>query len=174
MVIYPVPVEVTQARIQLLVDQTAKAPPKTISDDLNAGLRHQGGRGGSRAAGSQGRGNVKGRRQGLADKRVTPARSRSFARHRGDLRHARQPKALPAWSHDDTSDHRNLARSGRAFSNRHWHRGTCSHLGGPLITGAFNVDELIPSAIIFFAVAATLGWIGNKLWPEDWIHNPLL
>ncbi len=36
MVIYPVPVEVTQARIQLLVDQTAKAPPKTISDDLMA------------------------------------------------------------------------------------------------------------------------------------------
>jgi hypothetical protein len=36
MVIYPVPVEVTQARIQLLVDQTAKAPPRTISDDLNA------------------------------------------------------------------------------------------------------------------------------------------
>jgi hypothetical protein len=36
MVIYPVPVEVTQARIQLLVDQTAKAPPKTISDDLQA------------------------------------------------------------------------------------------------------------------------------------------
>lgn len=34
MAIYPVPVEVTQARIQLLVDQTAKAPPKTISDDL--------------------------------------------------------------------------------------------------------------------------------------------
>jgi hypothetical protein len=27
---------VTQARIQLLVDQTAKAPPKTISDDLKA------------------------------------------------------------------------------------------------------------------------------------------
>lgn len=36
MVIYPVPVEVTQARIQLLVDQTAKAPPKTISEDLKA------------------------------------------------------------------------------------------------------------------------------------------
>jgi hypothetical protein len=36
MVIYPVPVEVTQARIQLVVDQTAKAPPKTISDDLKA------------------------------------------------------------------------------------------------------------------------------------------
>ena len=36
MVIYPVPVEVIQARIQLLVDQTAKAPPKTISEDLKA------------------------------------------------------------------------------------------------------------------------------------------
>lgn len=36
MVIYPVPVEVTQARIQLAVDQTAKAPPKTISADLEA------------------------------------------------------------------------------------------------------------------------------------------
>lgn len=36
MVIYPVPVEVTQARIQLLVDQTAKAPPNTINEDLQA------------------------------------------------------------------------------------------------------------------------------------------
>src|SRR6266704_2940666 len=36
MVIYPVPVEVTQARIQLIVDQTAKAPPKTINEDLKA------------------------------------------------------------------------------------------------------------------------------------------
>jgi len=34
--IYPVPVEVTQARIQLLVDQTAKAPPNTINEDLKA------------------------------------------------------------------------------------------------------------------------------------------
>lgn len=34
MLIYPVPVEVTQARIQLLVDQTAKAPPSTINQDL--------------------------------------------------------------------------------------------------------------------------------------------
>ena len=34
MVIYPVPVEVSQARIQLLVDQAAKAPTKTINDDL--------------------------------------------------------------------------------------------------------------------------------------------
>ena len=36
MVIYPVPAEVTQARIQLLVDQTAKAPPNTINEDLKA------------------------------------------------------------------------------------------------------------------------------------------
>ena len=36
MIVYPVPVEVTQARIQLLVDQTAKAPPNTINEDLNA------------------------------------------------------------------------------------------------------------------------------------------
>jgi len=34
MIVYPVPVEVTQARIQLLVDQTAKAPPSTINEDL--------------------------------------------------------------------------------------------------------------------------------------------
>ncbi len=52
--------------------------------------------------------------------------------------------------------------------------GLAAHLGGPLIAGAFNVDDLIPSAIIFFAMAAALGWIGNKLWPEDWIHNPFL
>ena len=36
MIVYPVPVEVTQARIQLLVDQTAKAPPSTINQDLKA------------------------------------------------------------------------------------------------------------------------------------------
>ena len=36
MVIYPIPVEVTQARIQLVVDQTAKAPQHTINQDLRA------------------------------------------------------------------------------------------------------------------------------------------
>jgi hypothetical protein len=36
MIIYPIPVEVTQARIQLVVDQTAKAPPNTINQDLQA------------------------------------------------------------------------------------------------------------------------------------------
>ena len=52
--------------------------------------------------------------------------------------------------------------------------GLAAHLGGPLIAGAFKVDELIPSAVIFFGFAAVLGWIGNKLWPEDWTHNPFL
>ena len=36
MVIYPIPVEVTQARVQLVVDQTAKAPSHTINQDLQA------------------------------------------------------------------------------------------------------------------------------------------
>lgn len=36
MVIYPIPVEVTQARVQLAVDQAAKAEPTTIAHDLQA------------------------------------------------------------------------------------------------------------------------------------------
>ena len=36
MVIYPIPVEVTQARVQLAVDQAAKASPTTIAQDLQA------------------------------------------------------------------------------------------------------------------------------------------
>ena len=50
--------------------------------------------------------------------------------------------------------------------------GLTAHLIGPLIAGAFNVDELIPTALIFFAVAAALGCIGNRFWPEDWVYNP--
>jgi hypothetical protein len=34
--------------------------------------------------------------------------------------------------------------------------------------------ELIPTALAFFAVAAGLGWIGNRFWPEDWRYKPLL
>ncbi len=41
MVIYPVPVAVTQARVQLVVDQTAKAPPQTIGQDVQAVLDAQ-------------------------------------------------------------------------------------------------------------------------------------
>ena len=34
MLVYPVPAAVTQARIQLLADQTEKAPPRVIRDDV--------------------------------------------------------------------------------------------------------------------------------------------
>ncbi|MBR0693077.1 hypothetical protein [Bradyrhizobium lablabi] len=34
MLIYPVPVEVTQARVQLVVDQTAKAEARIINEDV--------------------------------------------------------------------------------------------------------------------------------------------
>ena len=52
--------------------------------------------------------------------------------------------------------------------------GLSAHLFGPIIAEVFSIDELIPTALIFFAVAAALGWIGNRLWPEDWLYNPLL
>lgn len=52
--------------------------------------------------------------------------------------------------------------------------GLAAHLAGPPMATVLNVHELIPSAIIFFAVAAALGWIGNRFWPEDGINNPLL
>ena len=52
--------------------------------------------------------------------------------------------------------------------------GLTAHLIGPLIAAAFNIDELIPTALVFFAVAAAFGWIGNRFWPEDWMYNPLL
>ncbi|MGY3527663.1 MULTISPECIES: hypothetical protein [Bradyrhizobium] len=34
MLIYPVPVEVTQARVHLVADQTAKQQPHVISEDV--------------------------------------------------------------------------------------------------------------------------------------------
>jgi len=49
-----------------------------------------------------------------------------------------------------------------------------AYLAGPLLAKAFAIHELIPTAIVFFAVAAGLGWIGNKFWPEEWLYNPLL
>ena len=36
MVIYPVPVAVTQAKIQLVIDETAKAPATVIHTDVQA------------------------------------------------------------------------------------------------------------------------------------------
>ena len=41
MVIYPVPVAVTQAKIQLVIDETAKAPAATINNDVQAVIRVQ-------------------------------------------------------------------------------------------------------------------------------------
>jgi hypothetical protein len=52
--------------------------------------------------------------------------------------------------------------------------GVAAHVGGALVAGAFNVDDAIPSVVIFFAAMAALGWIGNRLWPEDWGGNPFL
>ena len=49
-----------------------------------------------------------------------------------------------------------------------------AHLAGPLLATAFAIHELIPTAIVFFAVAAGLGWVGNRFWPEEWMYNPLL
>ena len=47
-------------------------------------------------------------------------------------------------------------------------------MAGPLLAAAFAIDELIPTAIVFFAVAAALGWLGNRFRPEGWMYNPLL
>jgi len=52
--------------------------------------------------------------------------------------------------------------------------GLSAHLFGPIIAETFGIHELIPTALIFFSVAATLGWIGNRFWPEEWMCNPLL
>jgi hypothetical protein len=52
--------------------------------------------------------------------------------------------------------------------------GLTAHLAGPLLATAFAIHELIPTAIVFFAVAAGLGWVGNRFWPEEWMYNPLL
>ena len=52
--------------------------------------------------------------------------------------------------------------------------GLTAHLAGPLLAATFAIDELIPTAVVFFAVAAALGCLGNRLWPDDWMYNPLL
>ena len=49
-----------------------------------------------------------------------------------------------------------------------------AHLAGPLLATVFGIDQLIPTAIVFFAVTAGLGWIGNRFWPEQWLFNPLI
>ena len=56
--------------------------------------------------------------------------------------------------------------------------GLAAHLIGPLLAGTFSIDQLIPTALVFFVVAAALGWIADRYWPQDWIqdwiYNPLL
>jgi hypothetical protein len=52
--------------------------------------------------------------------------------------------------------------------------GLMAHQIGPLLATAFAFHELIPTAFVFFAVAAGVGWIGNRFWPADWLYNPLL
>lgn len=52
--------------------------------------------------------------------------------------------------------------------------GLSAHLIGPLLATAFAIHELIPTALVFFAVAAAIGWIGNRFWPETWLSNPPL
>jgi hypothetical protein len=44
-----------------------------------------------------------------------------------------------------------------------------AHLGGDLVAWAFDINDIIPTALIFFAVAAALGWVGNRFWPETWL-----
>lgn len=51
--------------------------------------------------------------------------------------------------------------------------GLIAHLAGPLLASAFAIDELIPTAILFFSVAGGLGWLVDRYWPGDWC-NPLL
>ena len=41
MVIYPVPAAVTQAKIQLVIDETAKAPATVINNDVQAVIEVQ-------------------------------------------------------------------------------------------------------------------------------------
>ena len=52
--------------------------------------------------------------------------------------------------------------------------GLTAHLAGPLLATAFAIDELIPTAIVFFVVVAGLAWIGNRFWPEEWMYNSLI
>jgi hypothetical protein len=52
--------------------------------------------------------------------------------------------------------------------------GLSAHLGGDLVAWALDINDIIPTALIFFAVAAALGWVGNRFWPETRLTNPLL
>ncbi|MEH2527851.1 MULTISPECIES: hypothetical protein [unclassified Bradyrhizobium] len=76
--------------------------------------------------------------------------------------------------HDAVSRGHDLDRSSRPVRHRIGIAGLTAHPAGPLAAAAFAIDELIPTAIVFFAVVTVLGWFGNRFWPDDWIYNPLL
>jgi hypothetical protein len=50
----------------------------------------------------------------------------------------------------------------------------CAQFGAEAVAWAFNIDETIPKAVIFFGTAALLALIGNRFWPEHWLGNPLM
>ena len=51
--------------------------------------------------------------------------------------------------------------------------GLTAHLAGALVAAVFAIDELIPTAIVFFSVMGPSDGLETG-WPEDWLHNPLL
>ena len=73
-----------------------------------------------------------------------------------------------------------IMRAQRSHARRtSWCADTALSITRPLDFGEHcqrgEPDPLRPfPALIFFAVAAALGWIGNRFWPEDWMYNPLL
>jgi hypothetical protein len=87
--------------------------------------------------------------------------------------HIRIPALALSSRHDGASGNHDLDCSSRAVRHRDRHCSADGASGLPLAT-AFAIDELIPTAIVFFAVAAGLGWIGNRFWPEEWMYNPLI
>src|SRR4051812_50143757 len=50
--------------------------------------------------------------------------------------------------------------------------GLTAHLVGPLLAAAFAIDELIPTAIVFFAVTAGPGLGGKSVLAHDWVGKP--
>jgi hypothetical protein len=42
--------------------------------------------------------------------------------------------------------------------------GLSAQLGGALVAWAFDINDIIPSAVIFFAATAAMGRVGNRFW----------
>jgi len=52
--------------------------------------------------------------------------------------------------------------------------GLAAHLGGALLASAFDINDAIPAAFIYFGAVAVMGWLGDRFLPETWLPNPLL